>query len=208
MAHWGSEGAAVLSVPTREYFQSSGWVDTSTASTIPNAATASNVAQSSMPPENRAGEALSVRSGSDFWAGGHHTESSGEFTAAQLSSSPDPQSPVMARAQAERRRQRTRPSPGSDSDSSDSDGTQIAAGRAQAGNAAPNSSGGGAAPNPGVVDEAGAQDAFVAGMMYALSRRLVPGDPYTPSAVTKDGADADREKDRGRWRLEECLRYA
>ena len=93
-----------------------------------------------------------------------------------------------------------------DSSSSDSDGTQIAG-----------HGGGGArpvlepprrpAPNE-VVDEVGAQDAFVAGMMWALSRRLLPGEPYTPSAARGDGAaggtDADGQK--GRWRLEECLR--
>lgn len=91
-------------------------------------------------------------------------------------------------------------------------GARVAGG----GNGGGNSSASGNSQTPsnqGIVDEIGAQDAFVAGMMYALSRRLVPGDPYTPSAVTKEGntvtirgAEPDRERDRGRWRLEECLR--
>ena len=172
----------------------------------------------------------SVRSGSDFWASGHHTESSGEFTAAQLSSSPDPQSPVAVLAQIPRsgrvRGRRNARHPDSDEDSSsDSDGTQIAA-RAQASNVAGNGAagagaGGGAPPmasassvntQAAAIDEVGAHDAFVAGMMYALSRRMLPGDPYTPSAVIKDGNNisvhgVEAERDRGKWRLEECLRY-
>lgn len=66
-----------------------------------------------------------------------------------------------------------------------------------------------------VVDDIGGQDAFVSGMIYALSRRITPGDPYTPSAVSRDGnativrgAEPDRERDREKWRLEECLRWA
>ena len=57
-----------------------------------------------------------------------------------------------------------------------------------------------------VVDEVGAQDAFVAGMMWALARRLLPGEPYTPSAA-RPGASGEGDQ-RGRWRLEECLRCA
>ena len=56
------------------------------------------------------------------------------------------------------------------------------------------------------VDEVGAQDAFVAGMMWALARRLLPGEPYTPSAA-RPGASGEGDQ-RGRWRLEECLRCA
>ena len=151
-----------------------------------------------------------MRSGSDFWARGHHTESSSEFTAA-LASSADPSSPMPTRlvGLSARRRARARRSPASDSDSSDSADTEIAdrpapgggsgSGAAQAKDAA--------AAAAGVVDEIGAQDAFAAGMMFALSRRLVPGAPYTPAAgASREGAEADRDRDRGRWRLEECLR--
>lgn len=199
-------------MPTKEYFQSSGWVDPS-AQVIPQAPVLNPSAPSipSIPSATtRSGEAQSVRSGSDFWALGHHTESSSEFTAAMLSSpSPDL---LMASRQpfSNRHRRRANRAPDSDdSDSSDSDGTQIAA--------RPGATSGNAGANSGQsqeVDEIGAQDAFVAGMMFALSRRLVPGEPYTPSAVAKEGAgviirgaEPERERDRGRWRLEECLRW-
>lgn len=43
-------------------------------------------------------------------------------------------------------------------------------------------------------------------MMWALSRRLLPGSPYTPSAVGgSDAAEGDTQREK--WRLEECLRY-
>ncbi|KAJ3564311.1 hypothetical protein NP233_g8379 [Leucocoprinus birnbaumii] len=62
-----------------------------------------------------------------------------------------------------------------------------------------------------LVDEIGAHDAFIAGMMYALSRRICPGAPYTPSAGGREGSNAGgRAVDdvRARWRLDECLRFA
>jgi hypothetical protein len=209
VAHWGSDGAAVLSVPTREYFQSSGWVDTSVPAPVPSMPSTSaptisvSVSAQHGPVQ---GEVQSVRSGSDFWARGHHTESSSEFTAALLSSTSDPSSPIPPRR---RRAARRADVPDSDSDaSSDSAGTET-------GRPAAHATGVTSPPQiAGVVDEIGAQDAFVAGMMFALSRRLVPGEPYTPSAVAREGAsvavrgaEPDRDKDRGRWRLEECLRY-
>ena len=55
-----------------------------------------------------------------------------------------------------------------------------------------------------IVDELGAQDAFIAGMIYALSRRICPGAPYTPSWHGEDTSTP--ESDKGRWRLDECLR--
>ena len=172
----------------------------------------------------------SVRTGSDFWAGGgHDTESSSMFTADVLnfgsasgsgsSSTPGRRPPAdeeiakyqrngpskkQDRSKKNGKRAAFRDDEGS---SSDSDGTQIAG------------HGGGVRPvldpprrpppSNEVVDEVGAQDAFVAGMMWALSRRLLPGEPYTPSAVGSDAAVAGAEGDtqRGRWRLEECLRY-
>ncbi|KAI0698028.1 hypothetical protein BC835DRAFT_1336532 [Cytidiella melzeri] len=224
VAHWGSEGAAVLSIPSKEYFQSSGWVDPN----VPPPSPASAPTATLGPPgtrstsDGRLGEVQSVRTGSDFWAMGHHTESSSEFTA-MLPSSPDPQSPVgFSLENRNQHRRRPRQSAQADSDSSDSDGTQIAGAR-RAGPAGAGDSSGHASSSStnrsqrqqGVVDEIGAQDAFVAGMIYALSRKLVPGEPYTPSAVTKEGdtvvirgAESDRERDRGKWRLEECLRFA
>ena len=55
------------------------------------------------------------------------------------------------------------------------------------------------------VDEVGAQDAFIAGMIYSLSSRICPGSPYTPSWTGED-ANGSAESERGRRRLDECLR--
>ncbi|EKM51343.1 uncharacterized protein PHACADRAFT_263403 [Phanerochaete carnosa HHB-10118-sp] len=216
VAHWGSEGAAVLSVPTKEYFQSSGWVDPSVLATAPGP-TPSATANPVQTPARQVGEVQSVRSGSDFWARGHHTESSSEFTANLRSSSSDAASPFLPTRGAglPARRRRPRADSDSDDDSTDSGGTEVGRPAANAG-AGSSTGGASAAVAKAVVDEVGAQDAFVAGMMYALSRRLLPGEPYTPSAVSRDaggvtsvrGAEPDRDRDRGQWRLEECLRFA
>ncbi|KAH8105348.1 hypothetical protein BXZ70DRAFT_920564 [Cristinia sonorae] len=237
VAHWGTDGAAVLSVPTKEYFQSSGWVEPLQATTPQDDG---NDIQDDRGSEN---EIESVRSGSTFWAGGgHHTESSSEFTASAIqrlnsltSSSSDPSSNATPRRNRRHRsRHRRRAQQDEDSSSSDSDGTQIAGVNGRGSNSSAGVNGGNnphnrPRPSPGVVDEFGASDAFIAGMMYALTRRMLPGEPYTPSAVRKnrDGAvtgvagangtrpgqggsslAVDLDMLRGRWRLEECLRFA
>ncbi|KAI0357138.1 hypothetical protein OH77DRAFT_1422660 [Trametes cingulata] len=220
VAHWGSDGAAVLSVPTKEYFQSTGWIDTS----VPSPAPEPSPMRAGIPPPSGSQEAdmQSVRTGSDFWAGaGNHTESSSTFTADLLGSTP--QRAGRGRTEEETPRpskQQNRAKNGKrvayrspdrdDGDSSDSDGTQIAGqgGGLRAADASRSRMPSGSAADE-VVDEVGAQDAFVAGMMWALSRRLLPGEPYTPSVVLGDvtpGSGPDSE--RGRWRLEECLRFA
>lgn len=232
VAHWGSEGAAVLSIPTKEYFQSSGWVDTSVPPPSMNPASPSTSGQpaTANTTDRRPGEDQSVRTGSGFWAMGHHTESSSEFTAGTLLSPSTPSAslagPRIGSGLPTRvpLQQRRRIPPGHASDSSDSDGTQIAGGGSGARRQADNSGGrpssnnnsgtGSGNQKEDAVDEVGAQDAFIAGMIYALSRKIMPGEPYTPSAVSKEGnvivvhgSEPDRERDRGRWRLEECLRY-
>ena len=238
VAHWGSEGAAVLSVPTKEYFQSSGWVEPprpDSLATSPNPPTHRDL-HDDQGSEN---EVESVRSGSTFWAGaGHDTESSSEFTTgnqrlSSLTSSSDPSSNATPRRTARHRSRHHRHAQDDDSSSSDSDGTQIAG---QNGRGSNSSAGNNPQTRPqtrpdanSAVDEVGASDAFIAGMMYALTRRMLPGEPYTPSAVRKnrDGAvtgvagangtvrgapsgaanlAADLDMLRGRWRLEECLR--
>ncbi|KAF9066631.1 hypothetical protein BDP27DRAFT_1384252 [Rhodocollybia butyracea] len=190
VAHWGSEGAAALSLPTKEYFQSSGWVSDS-----PNTAH-SSVAQTG----TNADDIRSVRTGSDFWAGGRSsTLSSSAFTAQDNST-------YLGHPSANskhRSRSRSRgPSPvtsGLDEDDHDSDsqGTEV-----------PFEGEGDV--DDGVVDQVGAQDAFVSGMIYALSRRLVPGAPFTPSSRGEDVSNYNTkgENDRGKWRLDECLRFA
>ncbi|KAF9267743.1 hypothetical protein L218DRAFT_954940 [Marasmius fiardii PR-910] len=205
VAHWGSEGAAVLSLPTQEYFQSSGWV-------AERSATGKESQTKDKKNKNRAtrsgmDEITSVRSGSDFWADGRSRvsswatysarDSSGSYgndhntlatpresRARSRSRSPGPMSPTTT----ERSRYHHRDSGisyGDDEDGTDSQMTEV-----------PD-------VDDGVVDEVGAQDAFVAGMIYGLSRRMLPGAPYTPSGGRESSND-----DRGRWRLDECLRFA
>ena len=53
-------------------------------------------------------------------------------------------------------------------------------------------------------DETAAQDAFIAGMMYSLSQRILPGAPYTPSS--RPNAQYPPDIERGKWKLEDCLR--
>ena len=106
--------------------------------------------------------------------------------------------------------------PGGDNDSGDdSDGTEIAGGSSNDGLRA--QGGGGAAGGHGQpaaaknqqqaakmrADDVGAQDAFIAGMIYALSRRLMPGTPYVPGLM---GVTEPQRPEGGRWKLDECLR--
>ncbi len=175
----------------------------------------------------------SVRTGSDFWAGaGHETESSSMFTAdilgfgsgsgsgsgssaaRRLPSQEDIRNQRERAIQRQKQQQQGRAKNGKraafrrdedEDSSSDSDGTQIAG---HGGGVRPVLDAPRRPPPPPseIVDEVGAQDAFVAGMMWALSRRLLPGEPYTPSAKG-DVAAMDADSQKGRWRLEECLRY-
>jgi len=57
------------------------------------------------------------------------------------------------------------------------------------------------------LDEEGAHAAFVAGMIWALSRRVLPGPPYVPGLADGEAKSKDPAADLGiRWRLDECLR--
>ncbi|EMD35967.1 hypothetical protein CERSUDRAFT_115915 [Gelatoporia subvermispora B] len=217
VAHWGTYGAAVLSVPTREYFQSSGWADQSAAGA--SAGDAANMQLGSMlrMPEDTTdadadgvGDMRSVRTGSDFWAGAErHTDTSSLFTAGAASSrSPGPSAPGSPEA---RRRGGGRRR-GKDGESSDSDGTQIASRSGwEAGRVIQRQASRDLLAGAGTLDEVGAQDAFVAGMIFALSRRMLPGEPYTPAAVAREGSTVrggETDSERGRWKLEGCLRFA
>ena len=191
VAHWGSEGGAVLSLPTKEYFQSSGWVEDKP----PPSRTAG-------PEESRSvnvTEIQSVRSGSEFWADGRsRTPSSRAFTGGgghYLSDTGDESEKgrksdirILSHTRQGRDSQYT-----TEEDDNDSQGTETP--------------GGGQDVDADVdaVDEVGAQDAFIAGMIYSLSRRICPGSPYTPSWTGED-ANGSSEGERGRWRLDECLR--
>lgn len=192
VAHWGSEGGAVLSLPTKEYFQSSGWVEDKpppSRTTGHEESSGANVT-----------EVQSVRSGSEFWADGRSRTPSRVFTgdgSHYLSDTGDESE--KGRKSYMRILSHTRQGRGTnessqyttEDDDNDSQGTERP-GRDQDADA-------------DTVDEVGAQDAFIAGMIYSLSRRMCPGSPYTPS-WTGGEANGSSESERGRWRLDECLR--
>lgn len=186
VAHWGTEGAAVLSLPTREYFQSSGWVQQRPP---PAPVQLDEQRERERIEREREREVLSVRSGSDFWAGRSHTPSSSAFTAERSFSENEHRGHSYSTSNAF-----SSPIP---EDDEDSDGTETPDHEGQDGD-----------EDEGVMDEVGAQDAFVAGMIYALSRRVLPGPPYTPAATPNNPTSASAEDSRGRWRLDECLRFA
>jgi hypothetical protein len=241
VAYWGADGAAALSVPTREYFQSSGWsapptpvADTSTSSITP----ATPSALRHLHTHNGIVEAQSVRSGSGFWAAGHDSShGSSAYSASQLrqlsgrsdlshSHSHSHSAPVSTEAE-----------PHADDSGDDSDGTEIAGGSSNDGSRAaahgPNTPSaqvrGQQSGHPGPqqppqtqpqqpqpqqqnaqtqtlrAEDIGAQDAFIAGMIYALSKRLLPGAPYAPGLSGSGAAEASRSEG-GRWKLDECLR--
>jgi hypothetical protein len=195
VAHWGSEGGAVLSLPTKEYFQSSEWVEDKPPPT----------SRTSGPDEESRGgganvpEAQSVRSGSEFWADGRsRTPSSRAFTGRgshYLSDTGDEcekgHSKSYMRMLSHQGRGTNESQYTTEDDDNDSQGTETPGGAQDA--------------DAESVDEVGAQDAFIAGMIYSLSRRICPGSPYTPS-WTGEGANGSSESERGRWRLDECLR--
>ena len=164
IAYWGNkQGAAVLSLPTKEYFQSSGWA---------------------RPPTHRAASKnpdtrpRSVTSDSIFWADGgiDHSASSSNFTFAgnNRDSGTDPLSSSYDHDHEE---------------DDDSEGTETGDNVTQ--------------EDEDVIDEIGAQEAFVAGMIFALTRKILPGEPYTPH-LAASGHSVNEEK--GKWRLEECLK--
>ncbi|KAJ3734300.1 hypothetical protein DFJ43DRAFT_1115862 [Lentinula guzmanii] len=203
IAHWGTEGAAALSLPTKEYFQSSGWVE--------ERPPPSRITRSRHPlegnhahPDNSfaSDDVRSVRTGSDFWAGARsNSPSSSAFTARDNSayldflsshateSSPNPKSRSRSRG------------------GGMSLGAATSSRRYEQEEDELNSSHGTEVPedvDDGVVDEVGAQDAFVAGMIYALSRRILPGAPFTPASHgTADSSASLGDNDKSRWRLDE-----
>ncbi|KAJ7475874.1 hypothetical protein FB451DRAFT_1245086 [Mycena latifolia] len=200
VAHWGSEGAAVLSLPTKEYFQSSGWVEERPK--VPPTPTRgrNNDHHRHRTDGVASGDSVdhqSVRSGSEFWAGrqSEYTSSSA-FTASQYMSEDNTgtrrSSPSFSHSQSQHRSGDQSHGRSRSTEDEDDNDTEV-----------PEED----ESDTGVVDEVGAQDAFVAGMIYALSRRITPGAPYTPSSGGEDSS-ATSHDDKGRWRLDECLRFA
>jgi hypothetical protein len=183
VAHWGSEGAAVLSLPTREYFQSSGWVE--------EPGGPANDTTDGQPDETQ-----SVRSGSEYWAAPsrqrtHTPSSSAAYTAGDSSLGHTNTSNSQSQSQSHGARRRR---DDDDDNDNDSQGTETPGEEDE--NAEE------------VLDEVGAQDAFVAGMIYALSRKIMPGHPYTPPTASANETPSSVivADERQRWRLDECLR--
>ncbi len=193
----------MLSLPTREYFQSSGWVeDRSTARTPSDShrplPQGRDTAANSTANFSETHDLRSVRSGSDFWADARsRTPSSSAFTAGNYTSS-DARSHLGLGTPQTRSRSRPRHGNRYDTTQTEEDDNEDADHDSQ-GTEVPES-------DDNVVDEVGAQDAFVAGMIYSLSRRILPGPPYTPASGGEDVRPANMDHDKGRWRLDECLR--
>ncbi|KAJ4477173.1 hypothetical protein J3R30DRAFT_3657686 [Lentinula aciculospora] len=215
IAHWGSEGAAALSLPTKEYFQSSGWVE---ERPLPRAARATRRGRpqgtNHLNPDTSltSDDVRSVRTGSDFWAGARsNSPSSSAFTARDHSNHNHNASLTVSESTPNlKSRSRSRGGRGVMSHEHDSyehdssQGTEILEEEEED-------------IDDGVVDEVGAQDAFVSGMIYALSRRLLPGPPFTPYSSHASRGEPDIPSvslgendfnDKSRWKLDECLRFA
>lgn len=233
VAHWGSEGSAVLSLPTKEYFQSSGWVEEKPP---PEAFDAESVRHSRQDSQLEGDRTIrSVRSGSDFWAGARsRTPSSAAYTAGGMVSDyggyytdsggghRDHDSSMLASGMATppfARQVHGNSQHGHHKHSANSSGqyTTMTGTSDYYNDRGPdpehdndNESQGTEVPGKDtadeLVDEVGAQDAFIAGMIYALSRRLCPGLPYTPAWSGEDPASISSDSEKGRWRLDECLK--
>jgi len=164
IAYWGNkQGAAVLSLPTKEYFQSSGWVRPPTQR---------------VTSKNPDTSTRSVASDSVFWADGgvDHSSSSSNFslTGNNRDSGTNPVSSSYDHDHEE---------------DNDSEGTETGDNVNQ--------------EDEDVIDEIGAQEAFIAGMIFALTQKILPGEPYTPRP---SASGHSTNEDRGKWRLEECLK--
>ena len=166
IADWGAQGAALLSVPTREYLQSSGWVEPTVAKPTWDPSGSSSNSGLLNPG--------SVKSGSNYWADGRPVSDSNSSDWRDSSTG------------GESHLRRSRISDNGDTNS-DSGRASIETERGM----------------ESFLDEVGAHEAFVAGMIFALSQRLLPGPPYTRDGT---GQGAAARGSSGRWKLEECLR--
>ncbi|KAG1821063.1 uncharacterized protein BJ212DRAFT_1337199, partial [Suillus subaureus] len=219
----GALGSALLSLPTREYLQSSSW------SPLPigrsHAHTNSNLHSIISTAEG----VESVRSGSEFWAGRRSPDSSG-FTIASAGNRDSGYSEDHddePRGRTSSAGESFHPLDDDDDEEDDARSTHTTRGTSLP-HSLPNphlhinghSHGHAHARPPQHVqssipvqplpslsedpqDEEGAHSAFVAGMIWSLSRRILPGAPYTPVQAEEKEVDVT-----ARWRLDECLRFA
>ncbi|KAG6333531.1 hypothetical protein ID866_5556 [Astraeus odoratus] len=208
----GQDGAALLSLPTREYLQSSGWSPPSPRSSHAGSSRSHGHSQSSATSTNgtHAWDGVeSVRSGSDFWAS---ARAAGERSMTSRDSAfTDPSGDASGQSGSSRSHRPNHSGEsfhpfddaedGEDGDAHGEDGRHTPQPRRRA-----------PVVQEEAVDEEGAHGAFVAGMIWALSRRLLPGPPYAPGHPDNSNGDARKDgnpNDLGvRWRLDECLRFA
>ncbi|KZT37809.1 hypothetical protein SISSUDRAFT_987164 [Sistotremastrum suecicum HHB10207 ss-3] len=196
IVNWGlgaQGGAAILSIPTKEYFQSSGWIDPGIPSSDPGSPIEQNLAGVGTLVGRRS-PVSSVHSGSNFWADGHRSSSSAQTHGSGGMGA------------------------GYDSgwDMYTVDGVPPPASGHLNGAGAGGAGGGDAEDDDGGEDDpmmSGTHDAFMAGMIYALTRGLLPGSPWTsaqasPNPNTTGRGKGVMEGERSKWRLEECLRFA
>ncbi|QRV95657.1 PfkB family carbohydrate kinase [Ceratobasidium sp. AG-Ba] len=214
-AEWGRAGCAMLSVPTKEYFQSSAFV--------PDPRTQNHRTLDSMSTSLFE----SVRSGTPFYSemgdprAPSRAEVNGNSNGRSISRAENRSASRAAENRnGDKRRNRGQSTSGQGQDdwgkmypesvrraspapssSSEEDERRTITGASWRTSVTGTTSSAAAAKD--IIEEAGGGDAFVAGMIFALSRRLVPGAPYSPGLQDVPGPDAEK----GRWRLEECLRF-
>lgn len=198
----GREGAALLSVPTREYFQSSSWSPPPRSSQAASHAHSNSAATTSNGTHTQDG-VESVRSGSDFWASARAADMS--LASRDSAYNVDAGGEMNGQGSTHHRSSGESFHPFDDGDEGE-DGD----GQGEDGRHTPQPRRREPVIEEDVLDEEGAHAAFVAGMIWALSRRLLPGPPYTPE--NHNNSNEDRKDgnvgDLGvRWRLDECLRY-
>lgn len=205
----GQEGAALLSLPTREYLQSSGW-SPPPRSPSPHGHTYSNSTATSANGTQNWDGVESVRSGSEFWA----SAQAGNISLASGDSAYTDHGDNSKGRDGGYRSHRHNCSgesfhPFDDGDVGDEgdDGDE----QGEDGRHTPQPRKRETVAQQDGLDEEGAHCAFVAGMIWALSRRLLPGPPYAPGCHTNGNGEARKDGGTGdlgvRWRLDECLRY-
>ncbi|KAG1794752.1 hypothetical protein EV424DRAFT_1547821 [Suillus variegatus] len=222
----GALGSALLSLPTREYLQSSSW------SPLPMGRSHAHTNSNLHSIMSTAEGVESVRSGSEFWAGRRSPDSSG-FTMGDNPSPARNRDSGYSEDHDDEPRRRTSSAGESfhplddDDDEDDARSTHTTRGTSLP-HSLPNphlrTNGHGhdhaharppqhvqssipvqppPPPSEDLQDEEGAHSAFIAGMIWSLSRRTLPGAPYTPVQAEEKESDVT-----ARWRLDECLRFA
>ncbi|KAG2107232.1 uncharacterized protein F5147DRAFT_746029 [Suillus discolor] len=226
----GALGSALLSLPTREYLQSSSW------SPLPMGRSHAHTNSNLHSIISTADGVESVRSGSEFWAGRRSPDSSG-FTMGDNPSPARNRDSGYSEDHDDEPRRRTSSAGESfhplddDDDEDDARSTHTTRGTSLP-HSPPNphlrTNGHGhdhahtrppqhvqssipvqlpppppPPPSEDLQDEEGAHSAFIAGMIWSLSRRTLPGAPYTPVQAEEKELDVT-----ARWRLDECLRFA